>query len=292
MKNFADRLVKVIRQKKTCIIVGLDPRLDLIPTAFKPKTARHPRQAAAVITRFNKAIIDIVHRQVVGVKPQVAFYEKYGPWGLKSFFDTISYAKKKKLMVIADVKRGDVPSTARAYAEAYLGNSSIDAITVNPLLGTDSLQPFIQLASRNGQGLFVLVKTSNPGSRDFQDKTLANGQKFYETVARRVVSWGQPLTGRQQYSSLGAVVGATWPAELKKLRRVMRHNFFLVPGYGAQGGRAAHLKNAFNSDGLGALINAARSLIYAYKNPRRKDWTNPIRQAVAKMNREINAIRT
>ncbi|MEK7450274.1 MAG: orotidine-5'-phosphate decarboxylase, partial [Planctomycetota bacterium] len=245
--------------------------------------------------------IDLLHNNIVGVKPQSAFYEKYGPWGFKAFFDTMIYAKKKNLIVIADVKRGDVPSTAQAYAEAYLGKSSIiDAITVNPLLGRDSLDPFIKLAARNGQGLFVLVKTSNPGSKDFQDQVLSDGQRFYETVAQQVVEWGKPLTGRSGYSGLGAVVGATFPDELKKLRSLMPHNFFLIPGYGAQGGQTEDIKSAFNPDGLGALITAARSIIYPAsflngqrdESPKIKNWPLKVEQAAGQMNREINTLIT
>jgi orotidine-5'-phosphate decarboxylase len=236
----------------------------------------------------------------VGVKPQVAFYEKFGYWGMKAFGDTMTYAHKKGLLVIADVKRGDVPSTAEAYAEAYLSKDApADAVTLNPLLGKDSLEPFIRLAAANGKGLFVLVKTSNPGSKDFQDLVLANGKKYYEWVGEQVNAWGNPFTGQTGYSLIGAVVGATFPEEAKKLRTILKNNLFLVPGYGAQGGKADDLKVSFNPDKAGALINASRSVIYAYKDllntatfdkNQLTSYKTAIKQAVIKANQEINQV--
>lgn len=295
MRNFADRLITAIKRKHSYIIVGLDPRWDLIPVALKPRSAKTNPPAgeagqiiARTLLRFNKKIIDIVADSVVGVKPQSAFYEKFGYWGVKAFWETMAYAKKKGLIVIADVKRGDVPSTAQAYAEAYLENSPADAITLNPLLGGDSLAPFISLARRKGKGLFILVKTSNPGSKDFQDRLLQNGQRFYEAVAEKTAVWGKSLIGEKGYSSLGAVAGATFPKETKRLRILMPRQFFLVPGYGAQGGRAKDARLSFNADGLGAIINAARSIIHAYQDPRNKYWTEAVKEAVVRMNRALS----
>lgn len=299
MKHFADRVIELIKRKYSYLIVGLDPRLDLIPQPLK-KHIRDSRKissknAAQIIYQFDKMIIDAVQAEVLGVKPQVAFYERFGYWGMKTFFDTMTYAQKKGLLVIADVKRGDVPSTAEAYAEAYLGQDSpANAITLNPLLGKDSLDPFIKLAQDNGKGLFVLVKTSNPGSKDFQDLVLRNGKKYYEWVAERINEWGKPLIGQKGYSLLGAVVGATFPEQAAQLRTILKNNLFLVPGYGAQGAQVQDLKVCFKPDKSGALINASRSIIYAYKkldDDLRRDtkfYVTAIKQAVIKANQEIN----
>jgi len=290
MNNFADRLIHQIQRKKSCIIVGLDPRVELIPRSENRRQKTDAQSIAQTLLRFNKKIIDLVADEVVGVKPQSAFYEKYGYRGVKAWWETLAYAKEKGLITIADVKRGDVPSTAEAYAEAYLGKSErdvIDAITVNPFLGGDSLQPFIKLAQVNGKGLFVLVKTSNLGSKDFQDKTLAEGQRFYEYLAGCVRAWGRDLIGKRGYSSVGAVVGATFPEEAKRLRELMPEQFFLVPGYGAQGGKAADVSVCFKPDGLGALITAARSIIHAYQDPTDKNWEEKVISATRQMNKDV-----
>lgn len=297
MNNFADSLVSAIRKKRSYLIVGLDPRIDLIPKSLAPKknlrsqTSFNPKYASRILLRFNRIVIDLIADKVIGIKPQSAFYECWGYEGVKAFWETMAYAKKKDLVVIADVKRGDVPSTAQAYAEAYLTSKFVDAITVNPLLGGDSLQPFIKLCQENGKGLFVLVKTSNPGSQDFQDQELKNGMKFYELIAQQVAEWGDRLVGKNNYSSLGAVVGATFPAAASKLRQIMPKQFFLIPGYGAQGGKASDLPAYFNRDGLGALVTAARSIIHSYatteSSPSTFSWTEIIQQAVEKTNKEI-----
>jgi len=286
MHNFADRLIETIRRKKSCVCVGLDPRLDLIPAEITSK-ASSPSQA---ILEFNKAIIDIIKDDVVAVKPQSAFYEQYHAEGVKCFFDTMDYARQQGLIVVADVKRSDIASTAEAYARTFLKDSPADAITVNPYLGIDSLEPFIKLCDELGKGLFVLVKTSNPGSKDFQDALLKDNRKLYELVAEKVGDAGKKLRGKEGYSSVGAVVGATFPAEAKAIRQLMPKSIFLVPGYGAQGAKAADLKDYFNKGGLGAIINAARSIIYAYKEPNAQQWQDAIKQAVKEMNKEINGV--
>ncbi|MFC1525049.1 orotidine-5'-phosphate decarboxylase [Planctomycetota bacterium] len=301
MKHFTDRVIELTKRKRSCLIVGLDPRLELIPHPLKKRIQNihkiSQQNASRIIYKFNKMVIDTIHTQIAGVKPQVAFYEKFGHWGIKAFWDTMAYAHKKGLLVIADVKRGDVPSTAQAYAEAYLTKDSpIDAITVNPLLGKDSLAPFINLAHVNGKGLFVLVKTSNPGSKDFQDLVLHNSKKYYAWVAQRINQWGNSLKGQKGYSLLGAVVGATFPQEASQLRRILTNNIFLVPGYGAQGAQAQDLKACFKNDKTGALINASRSITYAYRklsNQPKNDlkfYAITIKQAVIKANREINQL--
>lgn len=300
MHNFADRLIEVVRRKKSCVCVGLDPRLDLIPAEITSKNSA----PADAIYQFNKAIIDIVKDDVVAVKPQSAFYEQYHAEGVKCFFDTMDYARQQGLIVIADVKRSDIASTAEAYARTFLKDSPADAITVNPYLGIDSLEPFIKLCDELGKGLFVLVKTSNPGSKDFQDALLKDNRKLYELVAEKVEDAGKKLRGKEGYSSVGAVVGATFPAEAKAIRQLMPKSIFLVPGYGAQGAKAADLKDYFNKGGLGALINAARSITYAgakqytlsatpisigVKYPN-LTWQDAIKQAVKEMNKEINGV--
>ncbi|MFH1231135.1 MAG: orotidine-5'-phosphate decarboxylase [Planctomycetota bacterium] len=306
MNNFADRLIESIRNKKSCVCVGLDPKTDLIPAEIL-SNSKSPAQA---IYNFNKAIIDIVKNDVVAVKPQSAFYEKYLSEGIQCFFDTIEYAHQKGLIVIADIKRSDIASTAEAYAEAYLKNSSADSITVNPFLGTDSLEPFIKSCQENGKGLFILLKTSNPGSKDFQDAILKDNRKLYELIAEKIELLGKELIGANGYSSIGAVVGATFPQEAKNIRKLLPKTFFLVPGYGAQGAKAEDLKDYFNNDGTGAIINASRSIIYAYrmqpfyrypvpsadppladKNPQEKYWQDAIKNAVQEMNTQINNIR-
>ncbi|MEK7309414.1 MAG: orotidine-5'-phosphate decarboxylase [Planctomycetota bacterium] len=284
MMNFADRLIAAIREKKSCVCVGLDPRLDLIPKEITVG-ASSPAQA---IYEFNKAIIDIIKDDVVAVKPQSAFYEQYHAEGVKCFFDTMDYARQKGLIVIADVKRSDIASTAEAYARTFLKDSPADAITVNPYLGIDSLEPFIKLCDEQGKGLFVLVKTSNPGSKDFQDALLKDNRKLYELVAEKVGDVGKKIRGKEGYSSVGAVVGATFPAEAKAIRQLMPKSIFLVPGYGAQGAKASDLKDYFNKGGLGAIINAARSIIYAYKDAKASGWQDAIKQAVKEMNKDIS----
>ena len=306
MNNFTDRLIESILKKKSCVIVGLDPRLDLIPKELGEKYIgpdADNKSISRLLLQFNKEIIKIISKHAVGVKPQSAFYEKYGWWGVKAFWDTLAYAKKKGLITIADIKRGDVPSTAEAYAEAYIGKSEIrnqksemgmiDAITVNPFLGGDSLVPFIKAAKENGKGLFVLVKTSNAGSKDFQDKVLDDGKPLYNFLAGKVSELGKELIGEKGYSSVGAVVGATFPQEAKTLRELMPQQFFLVPGYGAQGATADDIKSCFNSDGLGAVINASRSIIYPAgrgKESSMSDWRDAVRSAVLEMKQSIRNI--
>ncbi|MBI4834471.1 MAG: orotidine-5'-phosphate decarboxylase [Planctomycetes bacterium] len=298
MNNFADRLTEAIQKKKSCVIVGLDPRLDLIPKALAEKYIgdnADNKSISRLLLQFNKAVIKIISKYAVGVKPQSAFYEKYGWWGVKAFWETMEYSRKKGLLTIADIKRGDVPSTSEAYAEAYLGKNAdaIDSVTVNPFLGGDSLLPFIKAAKENGKGLFVLVKTSNAGSKDFQDKLLDDGKPLYNFLARKVSDLSQELVGESGYSSVGAVVGATFPQEAKILRELMPRQFFLVPGYGAQGATADDIKICFNRDGLGAVINASRSIIHPSgrgKESSVSDWSDAVRSAVLEMKQSIRKI--
>jgi orotidine-5'-phosphate decarboxylase len=287
MNNFADRLTAAIRAKNSVVCVGLDPKLESLPKDI----TSHVSSPTQAIFEFNKAIIDIVKDDAVAVKPQSAFYEKYQTEGVKCFFDTIEYAHQAGLIVVADVKRSDIASTAEAYAEAYLKNSSADAITVNPFLGMDSLEPFVKPCAELGKGLFILLKTSNPGSKDFQDVVMQNGKKLYELVAEKIDLLGKPLIGASGLSAIGAVVGATFPQEAKDIRKLLPHTIFLVPGYGAQGAKAADLKDYFTTNGMGAIVNASRSIIYAYKAPETKDWQSLIKKAVREMKEEINKVR-
>lgn len=310
MENFADRLIAVIRSKNSPVAVGLDPYFQFIPDAIKQPFISLLKQnsleyAASVILEFNRQVIDVVAPHVGIVKPQIAFYEMYGWWGVKAYAETILYAKEKGLIVIGDVKRGDVPSTAEAYAAAHVGETRIgeitaipfatDAATVNPYMGSDSLLPFIQTAKGHGKGIFVLVKTSNPLSGEFQD-ILCGQKKLHEIIAEKTNEWGSTLMGSEGYSAIGAVVGATYPQEIATLRKIMPKTYFLVPGYGTQGATAKDIKHCFNPDGLGAIINASRSILYAYNTPTGKGkhtmatWKNAAEEAVIAMNKELRDI--
>lgn len=304
MQNFADRIIAAIAVKKSCVAVGLDPRPENLPIELKTSLLKTTKTSfadmAMAYLEFNKQIIDAIAPYAPAVKPQSAFYEALGYEGVKALQATIRYARQKGLLVIADVKRSDVPSTAAAYSNAYIGETALnaasepvfgaDALTVNPYMGADSIRPFIDDAKKFGKGIFVLVKTSNKGSGDLQDVQTASG-KIYELMARNVNAWGGELAGLRGYSSLGAVVGATYPDEAKTLRKLMPKNIFLVPGYGAQGADAQMVKNCFNADGLGALIVAARSIIFAYEKdtdyPEKNSWQESVKNALLKMNNEL-----
>lgn len=302
-QHFTDRLIEAITKKGTPICVGLDPRLDHIPSFLAKraieKSGKSFEAAAEVFLEFNRGIIDAVFDLVPAVKPQLAFYLQYGSSGLRAFEATCQYAKEKGLIVIADAKSNDIGSTAEAYAKAFLGESDVfgkkvsvmdcDALTVNPYLGYDGVKPFVELCRQKGKGIFVLVKTSNPSSGDLQNQMTKDGQANFELVAALLESWGADVIGQRGYSSVGAVVGATYPHELKKLRRVMPHTYFLIPGYGAQGGKAADVAAGFNADGLGALVNSSRDVIFAWqKVGDEKKFGEAARQAVMKMKEDLS----
>ncbi|MGQ3684026.1 MAG: orotidine-5'-phosphate decarboxylase [Candidatus Loosdrechtia sp.] len=309
MENFADNLISTIQKKQSCIAVGLDPYFKLIPESFKKRflvLKKHSFEYAAhVILEFNLEMIDTIVPFVGIVKPQIAFYELYGWWGIWAYTETIKYAKQKGLIVIGDIKRGDVPGTAEAYANAHLGEVCInnavetpfpcDAVTINPFLGTDSILPFIHAAKRYHKGVFILVKTSNPLSGEFQDLMCEN-RRLHEVIAKKTQEWGKELIGKQGYSAVGAVIGATFPQEIATLRGIIPSAYFLVPGYGAQGATAKDLACCFNPDGLGAIINASRSILYAYNTPPWNEkygmsaWKEASREAVLNMNQEIGEI--
>jgi len=274
--NFADRLNDAIRMKGNPCVVGLDPRLDQIPT-FVTRASGVSNKVRSAITDFNRIVIETAAPLVPAVKLQVAFYEQYGLEGLQAFVDTIQVAKAKGLIVIADAKRNDIASTAEAYAGAFLGKVNVfgslksafdvDCMTVSPFLGRDSIEPFVAACERYGKGVFILVKTSNVGSGDLQDQKLATtGERLYERVARVVEELGQSLVGDSGYSSVGAVVGATFPEQAKFIRTLLQHAIILVPGYGAQGGTARDVIDCFKTDGFGAVVNASRSITFAHKS--------------------------
>lgn len=271
--NFADRLLDAIQAKGTPCVVGLDPRIEQMPAFIADGVREDPDPEALrrAVSSFHEIVLDAVGPLVPAVKLQIAFYEQYGLPGLQAFAETIAMAREAGLLVIADVKRNDIGSTAEAYAHAFLGGSSplgrrvpafdVDCITVSPFLGRDSLEPFVRQCAEYGRGLFILVKTSNPGSVDVQGQGAGSGT-VSDILATMVDELGADLVGRSGYSSIGAVVGATFPDEARELRNRMKKAIVLVPGYGAQGGTAADAAANFNPDGLGALINASRSITY------------------------------
>lgn len=278
---FIDRLIESIQEKDNPTVVGLDPKMEYIPAFIKDKAFKefgvNLRGCAEAIIEFNKMIIDQIYDLIPAVKPQLAYYEMYGVDGIYAFDETCKYAKSKGLIIIADGKRNDIGTTAEAYSNAFLGITEIDkqikqkafdvdALTVNPYLGEDGIKPFINDCLNNQKGIFVLVKTSNKSSGQLQDLVTQNCKSIYEIMAGYVHEWGKPVTGKYGYSSVGAVVGATYPNQAKLLRSIMKKAYILVPGYGAQGGTARDCVNSFQKDKLGAIVNASRSVMCAYKS--------------------------
>ena len=308
MQNFADRLIDAIQKKGNPVCVGLDPRFDLLPQKIRDEAVKaHSNTARAVAQAFvvfNKALVDAVADVVPVCKPQIAFYEEFGAEGIRAFEETVRYAKQKGLIVISDAKRGDIGTTAVAYARAHLGGLEItggagvgfdaDALTVNPYMGHDTLQPYLDIGATNGKGLFVLVKTSNLGSGDLQDLE-AKGKPIYEHVADMIRKLGEKHRGKSGFTPVGAVVGATYPQQARRLRELMPDSIFLVPGYGAQGAAAADAAASFRSDGLGAVVNASRSIIFAYKQEPyasqfgEAKFAEAARAATEQMAKELNA---
>lgn len=279
-----DRLIERIRKTNAPIVVGLDPMLSYVPeqilrAAFE-QFGETPEGAAEAIWQYNKGIVDAVCDLIPAVKPQIAMYEQFGIEGLKAFQKTVDYCHEKGLVVIGDVKRGDIGSTSAAYATGHLGKVQIgsksyaafdeDFATVNPYLGTDGIKPFVDVCREDKKGIFILVKTSNPSSGEFQDR-LIDGRALYEYVGEKVTEWGADCIGASGYSAVGAVVGATYPEQGKILRKLMPKSFILVPGYGAQGGQGKDLVHFFNEDGLGAIVNSSRGIIAAYKQDKYKE---------------------
>lgn len=300
-----DRLVEKIKKTGAPVDVGLDPQLAFIPEWIKKKAFGECGEtlegAALAILQFNRGIVDAVSDLIPAVKPQIAMYEQFGVPGLSAFQETVDYCQKKGLLVIGDVKRGDIGSTSGAYALAHLGRVNVgangfspfheDFATVNPYLGSDGVKPFIDVCRSDDKGIFVLVKTSNPSSGEFQDR-LVDGKPLYEEVGRMVEEWGRDLVGESGYSDVGAVVGATYPEMGRTLRKIMPHAYILVPGYGAQGGTGKDLAAFFNPDGLGAVVNSSRGIIAAWKQEKyaaygEKGYAEAARAAVQDMIRDI-----
>ena len=271
------KLIAKIQKTNAPIVVGLDPMLNYIPEQIKAAAFAEFGEtlegAAEAVWQYNKAIVDEVYDLIPAVKPQIAMYEQFGIPGLQAFKRTVDYCKEKDLVVIGDVKRGDIGSTSAAYATAHLGQVQVgsqiltpfgeDFATVNPYLGSDGIKPFLEVCKEEKKGIFILVKTSNPSSGEFQDR-LIDGKPLYELVGEKVAEWADSCMG-DQYSYVGAVVGATYPEMGKTLRKIMPKSFILVPGYGAQGGKGADLVHFFKEDGLGAIVNSSRGIIAAYK---------------------------
>ena len=286
-EHFADRLLAAIERAGSPVCVGIDPRFDRLPDELK-SGADEP----GAIEAFGLAIVEAVAGVVPAVKPQIAYFERYGSAGFAAYERVVSAARAAGLIVIGDVKRNDIGSTAAAYAEAHLaGPDCPDAVTVNGYFGADGLAPFVDAARAAGKGVFVLVRTSNPSAPAVQDFANAAGRKFYEHMAAQVAlaGAGAGLVGRRGYSCVGAVVGATYPDEARRLREIMPAQLFLVPGYGAQGATAADCAAAFKADGTGAIVNASRSVIYAFAREGAGPWRRAITEAARRLAEDIRS---
>ena len=300
-----NKLVEKITKTQAPIVVGLDPMMKFIPEHIKAAAFKEYGETLAgageAIWQYNKAIVDATYDLIPAVKPQIAMYEQFGIEGLIAFKKTVDYCKSKDLVIIGDVKRGDIGSTSEAYAVGHLGKVTVgsnqyygfdeDFATVNPYLGSDGIKPFVNVCKEENKGLFILAKTSNPSSGEFQDK-LVDGKPLYEVVAEKIAEWGADHMGSCGYSYIGAVVGATYPEMGKALRKVMPKNYILVPGYGAQGGKGKDLVHFFNEDGLGAIINSSRGIIAAYQQEAyakfgAENFAEASRQAVLDMQADI-----
>jgi orotidine-5'-phosphate decarboxylase len=283
--HFADQLAEAVDRKRSQVVVGLDPVLEHMPVELRAE------EPALAFTRFCCGIVDAVAPYAAAVKPQSAFFEALGAEGVRAFEQVCDYARAAGLPVIADVKRGDIGSTARAYAQAYVeprGDAPplADAVTVSPYLGRDALEPFLAAARRDGAGVFCLVKTSNPGGAEVQDVTLSDGRRLWQHVAELVREWGEDLVGERGLSAVGAVVGATYPREVAEARKLMPQAVLLLPGVGAQGGTPADVARAFTSGPASALVAASRSIIYAYRTAG-GDWRSAAGAETARLSREV-----
>jgi orotidine-5'-phosphate decarboxylase len=275
-RAFADRLGDAVERKRSQLVVGLDPRLDLLPMELRGEGVLGRASAAAAVERFCRGIVDAVGPYVVAVKPQAAYFEALGADGIRALEETCDYARAAGLLVLLDGKRGDIGSTSRAYAEAYLeprdaSGPLADALTVSPYLGLDSIDPFLAACRRHGAGIFLLVRTSNAGAADIQDATLSDGRPLWQHVADLVREWGEPFVGERGMSSVGAVVGATVPRAVSEARRLLPQTPLLLPGIGAQGATPADVARAFTPGAASALVTASRSVIYAFRD-QEEDW--------------------
>jgi orotidine-5'-phosphate decarboxylase len=289
--SFADRLGEAVERKRSQLLVGLDPRPELLPVELRGDTYVSRAAAADAVARFCRGLVEAVAPYVVGVKPQLAFFETLGADGLRAFEEVCDYARAANLLVVADGKRGDVGSTARAYADAYLEGRPgeaprVDALTVNPYLGSDSIEPFLAACRRSGTGLFCLVKTSNAGSVDIQDLALSDGRRLWHHVAELVAEWGSEFVGDRGLSSVGAVVGATYPRAVGEARRLMPQAVLLLPGIGAQGATPADVARAFTSGPASALVPVSRAVIYAFRVDG-ADWRKAAAAESARLRGEV-----
>ena len=281
MKNAIDILIDKIKKMNNPTVLGLDPRYNMVPECIKSKYEKDFNGTMEAILEFDKRLIDSICDIIPAVKINTAFYEMFGFKGMQVFEEICKYAKEKDMIVIADAKRGDIGTTAQAYSNAFLGETpiannetyimgNIDFVTVNPYLGIDGVKPFIEDCKKYNKGIFVLVKTSNPSSGELQDLKLEDGKTIYAKVAELVNSWGEELIGEYGYSSISSVVGATYREQLEELRKIMPHSYFLIPGYGAQGGKAEDIALGFEN-GIGGIVNSSRGLMCAYKSDRWKE---------------------
>ena len=297
-----DRLIEKIEQTGNPTVAGLDPKLDYVPEFIKKKCFERYGEtlkgAAKALLEFNKGLIDALYDIVPAIKPQAAYYEMYGTAGVKALYKTQEYARAKGMYVITDGKRNDIGTTMEAYAAAHLGTVKVgskeyepflgDALTVNGYLGSDGIKPLLKTCSENDKGIFVLVKTSNPSSGELQDR-LVDGAPIYELMGKMCEDWGKELPGVYGYSGVGAVVGATYPEQIKRLREILPHTFFLIPGYGAQGASAADIAAAFDKNGLGGIVNSSRGIMCAYQKQKcgEREYAEAARREAIRMRDEI-----
>ena len=288
---FADRLADAVDRKQSQLLVGLDPRADLLPVELRGEAHVSRAAAAEACARFCSGLVDAVAPYVVGVKLQLAFFEALGSDGMRAFEEACAYARAAGLLVVADGKRGDIGSTARAYADAYIeqregADPPVDALTINPYLGSDSVEPFIAACRRSGTGIFCLVKTTNAGSADLQDVTMSDGRPLWQHTAQLVNDWGAGLVGDRGLSSVGAVVGATYPRAVAEARKLMPQAVLLLPGIGAQGATPADVARAFTSGPASALVSVSRSVIYAFRVDG-ADWRKAAAAEAARLRGEV-----
>lgn len=304
MQNQIDRLIEKIKETNNPTVIGVDTRYDMVPDCVKNKYSKDIKGMCSAMLEYSKALIDSTYDIIPAVKLQSAYFEMYGVEGIKLYKEMIDYCKEKDMVVMADVKRGDIGSTSAGYSKAYLGKNTInekeegifdvDFATVNPYMGSDCINPFVEDCKKYDKGIFVLVKTSNKSSGELQDLKTEDGEEIYKKVAKLVNTWGKDLIGQYGYSSVSAVVGATYPKQLKELRELMPHSYFLIPGYGAQGGKAEDIALGFDENGLGGIVNATRSLMCAYKSDlwkdkfKEEDYAKATRAEAIRMRDELN----
>lgn len=304
MRNAMDVLIEKIKKYNNPTVIGVDTRYDMVPTCVRNKYSKDIEGMCRAMLEYSKALIDATYDIVPAVKLQSAYFEMYGVEGIKLYKTMIDYCKEKGMVVMADVKRGDIGSTSAGYSRAYLGKNTIegeerpvfdvDFATVNPYMGSDCVMPFVEDCKKYDKGIFVLVKTSNKSSGEIQDVKAEDGEEIYKKVAKLVNKWGEELIGENGYSSVSSVVGATYPKQLQELREIMPHSYFLIPGYGAQGGKAEDIALGFDKNGLGGIVNATRSLMCAYKSDLWKDkfteeeYAKATRAEAIRMRDELN----